>query len=78
MMKCNWEEFKEWLIPKLVPETTPHARRYTEALIMSRSFRDAERRILELDEEFDLPVLSDFYILVDIFERMNSCKFVVD
>jgi len=64
----EWLNFKEWILENTsFKKETPHARVYAETILNSHSFRECEYKLEKLDEEFDLPVLSDFYALTDIY-----------
>ena len=79
--KSEWKRFQEWFWErqrKRAGKWTPHEKEYNDIILSSESFEEAEQRLLKMQEEYDLPLLSDFYRMYDMFREEERRRFTAE
>ncbi|RLI75096.1 hypothetical protein DRO97_04200 [Archaeoglobales archaeon] len=73
--KKEWDGFQLWVSGKLdIYGATPHERIYNRIILTSGDLEEAEARLLEYQEDYDVPAVSAFYQLYDLYcKRTGKC-----
>ena len=67
--QSEWRAFQDayWKLErKRAGGWTPHEKTYNDILLSSETFDEAEDRLEKMSEEYDMTLLSDFYLLFEI------------